>query len=917
MSGRWGGLRRAFRLALLKGRRSIHEEISEELRFHLDERVDELMAQGLARPHAEREARARFGDVQQVGRQVERIDQRTARRAARGEAWRAFARDLRFGFRSLLRHPGFAAAAVLTLGLGLGATGSIYTLLQRLVLAPLPYPAAERLVRLKNPVPGVEEGSEWNLSTAQYFHYGHQVPELDAIGLYDQAGLNFTASGTARRAQVAVVTASMMNLLGARAARGRLLSAGDDVPGAPAVVVLAYGFWRSALGGSEQVIGRSIQLDGEPSTVIGVMAPGVELPRDRGEAVSEPADMWLAGRLNPAGPFYNAHVYRVIARLAPRAELSSAQRRIDQLQAGLPQAFPSAYSDKFFARYRFHTVLYPLKRYVLGDLARNLWILFGAVGLVLVISCANVAGLLLARLTARERELAVRSALGARRSDIAREGFAEGLALTLAGASVGLLVSGGSVRWLLALSPPGIPRLEHVTVDGHVLLFLLGLSVLIALALGAVPAAQQGGRSGRAGLGQAGRAGSASPRRQRIRSGLVVTQIALALMLVVGAGLLLRSFRRLRAVDPGIDPRGVLTLDWYLPYQQYDSLTKVWRFHDAVLERIRALPGVTAAGASQELPLLTGFGCTVQGFEEPAVYDRIKEAGLTTCAGQAPTTPGYFEALGVRLIAGRFFTAADNTAPERGAVIVTRAFARRFWPGENPIGKGVNPNGRGKAPFYHVVGVIGDLHGSAVDEPPAMGIFYPIVAMPGGGRWYPSAMHVVIRTARGDPRALLPAVRRAVNAVDPTIPIANAETMQTLVNRSMGRLAFVLLLLGVAGAVALGLAAIGLYGLIAFVVAQRSNEIGVRIALGAAPRQVEGLVVGGAIRLAGLGLLLGLAGAAATARLLRGLLFGVAPWDASAYALSVLVLLLVAGVAGWIPARRAARVDPMEVLRKE
>lgn len=916
MNDRWHGLHRVFRLALRRGRR-MQEEISEELRFHLEERIEELMGQGLSRQQAEREARARFGDLRQVGRQVERIDQRAARREARGEVWRSFARQLGFGVRSLHRHPGFAAAAVLTLGIGMGGTGSIYTLLKRVVLDPLPYPRAASLVRLKNPVPGVEKGDEWNLSTAQYFHYRQLVPELDAIGLYQWSGLNAAASGEPERVQAVQVTASMMDLLGARAIRGRLLDANDDTPGAPDVAVLAYGFWRSALGGNERVIGTSIRLNDQPVTIVGIMAPGIELPRDRGETAADHADLWLAMRLDPAGPFYNSHVYPVIARLRPGAQLAAAQRRIDGLQAGLPEAFPTAYSEKFFERYRFHTVLHPLQGYVVGDMSRNLWILFGAVGLVLLIACANVANLLLARLEARRHELAVRSAIGARRGDIAREAFAEGLVLTLAGAAVALLLSLGATRWLVALSPPGIPRLDAVAVDGQALLFLLGLALAIALGLAAVPAIRYRGLSGPARLGGGGRSGTASPHRQRLRGALVVSQVALALMLVVGSGLLVRSFRRLRAVDPGIDPRGVLTFDWYLPYQRYDSLTKVWRFHEAVLSRIRGLPGVVAAGASVELPLLTSFGCTVQGFEEPVVYDRVKDAGLTTCAGQAPTTPGYFEALGIRLVAGRYFTADDNTAPERGAAIVTKAFAQRFWPGENPIGKGVNPNGGGKPPFYHVVGVVGDLHGAALDEPPAIGIFYPIVALPGGGRWYPGAMHVVVRAARGDPLALLGAVRRAVNEVDPTIPIANAESMVTLVRRSMGRLSFVLLLLGIASAVALGLAAIGLYGLIAFVVTRRRNEIGLRIALGAEPRQVEALVVGSALRLAGLGLLLGLVGAAVSARVLRGLLFGVASWDPAAYAASLLVLLVVAGVAGWIPARRAARIDPVAALREE
>jgi putative ABC transport system permease protein len=839
------------------------------------------------------------------------------RRKSLAESLESLVRDVRFGFRALRRHPGFTVAAVLTLGLGMGASGSIFTLLQRVVLDPFPYPSAERLVRLKNPVPGVGKGDEWNLSAAQFFYYGAHAPALGELGGYRQGESSMQIGAEPRRVQVASVTAGMLHLLGARAVRGRLLDTNDDRTGGADVVMLGYGFWRTQFGGDEKVLGKTIRVNESPMVVIGVMAPGIELPPDRGEGIHPRAELWTAMRLNPAGPFYNNHWIPVVARLARGATAATAQRELDRLLPQLPEAFPLAYGAEFFKRYGFHTVAYPLKRYVLGDMARNLWILLAAVGLVLIIACANVVNLLLVRLETRRREVAVRSALGAGRGAIAREALAEGCILALSAGTLAALLSLAATRWLVALAPPGIPRLDAVVFDGKILVVMLALALLIAGALAAVPALQYRGVTALSALGEGGRAGTAAIQQQRVRGMLVVTQVALALMLVVGSSLLLRSFQRLRSVDPGIDPHGVLTFDWYLPYQRYDSLTKVWQFHDAVLQRVRALPGVLAAGASEELPLLTGFGCTVQGFEEQAVYDRIKAAGLTTCSGQAPTTPGYFETLRIPLVAGRYFTDADNTAPERGAVNVTRAFAERFWPGENPLGKGMKPNGRGQPPFYHVVGVVGDLHGSALDDPPAMGAFYPIVAMPGGGRWYPSGMHVVVRTARGDPLALLPAIRRIVNEVDPAIPLANAEAMPTLVNRSMGRLSFTMLLLGIAGAVALGLAAIGLYGLISFVVARRTNEIGVRIALGARPRQVESLVVGGALKLAGLGLLIGLAGAGASARVLGGLLYGVAPWDPASYLGAVLMVLVVAGLAGWIPARRAARVDPVEALREE
>jgi putative ABC transport system permease protein len=372
----------------------------------------------------------------------------------------------------------------------------------------------------------------------------------------------------------------------------------------------------------------------------------------------------------------------------------------------------------------------------------------------------------------------------------------------------------------------------------------------------------------------------------------------------------------LRAVSPGIDPNGVLTLQWFLPGQRYDSLTRIWQFDQAVLAKIRAIPGVTAAGLTDEMPFIDGFGCTVQGFEDQVVFERLRQAHQTTCAGQGMAAPGFFETLGIPLVAGRYFTNTDNDSPSHGAVIVTKAFAERFWPNENPLGKGVNPNGYNKPPFYHVVGVVGDLHGRSLEGPPVVGIYYPVVPMI-GRFWDGRSANLVIRTSRGRPLSLVAEVRRAVAEVDPTIPLANAEAMQTLVNRSMGRLTFTMTLLGIAGGVALALAAVGLYGLISYLVARRTNEIGVRIALGAQAAQVEALVVRSALRLAATGIVIGVAGAAISGRILGTLLYGIAPWDPLSYAGAMSVLAVVAVIAGWIPARRAARVDPAVALRSE
>ncbi len=909
----WQGMRRLFRLAL--GRRTLEEDVDQELRFHLEERVEELVAQGTSRADAEREVRARFGDITRIGAEIRRLDSGALARRQRVEAAAALARDFRLGVRSLLRHPGFAAAVILTLGLGMGATAAMFTVVQKVVLDPLPYPDPERLVRLKNLVPGVAEGEEWNLSHAQYVHFREWGPELEALGLYSRIGSTLVRGGEPLRVNSALLTPGMMGLLGARAARGRVFEERDGVPGAPRVALVTHRFWRSALAGDPAIVGKPLHLDGNPVEVVGVLAPGVELPPEQGQAAPLLTDVWLAYRVNPAGPFYNEHTRPAIARLKPGVTPAALEERLRGLLPELPPRFPNAYSQAFFDRYGFRTVAHPLKAYALGSAGRNLWILLAAVGLVLLIASANVVNLFLARLEARRRELELRAALGARRAHLAREAFAEGLVLVTGGAVVAALVAALGTRWLVSLSPPGIPRLEELQLDWRGLGFTLLLALLIAAVLAALPALRRAG-TGLTTLGDGARS-TTGPRRQRVRGALVVSQVALALMLVVGSALLLRSYARLRAVDPGIDPSGVLTVEWYPAYRHYDGHAKMWQVHHEVLGRIRALPGVAAAGAGTALPLTGDYGCTVQGFEEPAVFARLKEAGLTTCAGQVTATPGYLETLGIPLLAGRFLTDEDHFAPERGAVVVSKAFADRFWPGENPLGKRVAPNGQSEPPFYQVVGVAGDVPAGGVEEPPVVAIYYPAAGLPGSRKFFDAARYLVVRTRHGDPLDLLPAIRRAIAEADPEIPLANAETMEGVLARSMGRLSFSMLLVGLAGAAALALAAIGLYGLISYMVARRTSEIGVRIALGADPMRVRRFVVGGALRLAASGLVLGVIGATLAARVLGSLLYGVAPLDPVSYAAAVLVLASVAGLAGWIPARRAARMDPTQALRSE
>ncbi|MHC4447835.1 MAG: ABC transporter permease, partial [Planctomycetota bacterium] len=769
--------------------------------------------------------------------------------------WR---KDLRQAVRGLFRSPGFAAVAVLTLALGMGGSAAIYTLLDRIVLDPLPYPDSERLVELTNQVPGVGPDEVWAMSTAQYVYFTEHARSFDAIALYRGLGANIQTPEGPHRAFGWRVTASVFPILGARARIGRLIEVEDDRPGGPSVVVLSHGFWQRQFGGDQDVLGELIRINDFAFEIIGVLEPGVRIP-DSPAGLS--ADLWIPMQIDPSGFFGNNHVFPMIARLERGADPEAAERELTSLTPQLPERFPNAYSQEFFDRYGFRTQVTPLKQAVVGEVSRNLWILFGAVALVLVIACANVANLFLVRMEGRRRELAIRSALGAGRAAVARHVLAEGLALSLAGASLGIVLAFWGVPTLTALAPETLPRIADVGIDLGTVGYMALLALLVALGLAAYPLVWHTETADVGSLAGAGRSESAGPDRQRLRSALVVTQVALALTLIVGAGLLVESLRRLRAVESGVRPEGVVTAGLHLTPGRYDSDVEIWATYAEILERVRAIPGVTAAGMTAELPVTGDFGCTIQGFEEQAVYERVRDAGMTTCAGQEPTTPGYFEAMGIPVLQGRTFTQADNDVPTRGAVVVSRAFADRFWPGEDPIGKGVGPSGRTVTPFYRVIGVVGDVPAGSLDSEPATAIYYPIVHNPATSGnwdwWRPTNLDLVVRTELADPLSIFPAMRRAVQAVDPTAPLTNARSMERIIADSTARLTFIFALLSIAAAVALTLAAVGLYGVISYVVTRRTWEIGVRIAIGARPDDVERFFVKRSLFLVGVGLIAG------------------------------------------------------------
>jgi putative ABC transport system permease protein len=830
----------------------------------------------------------------------------------------AFLNELGQAWRALRRDPGFGIIAIAVFAIGMGATTAIFTLVQRVVLDPLAYPEADRLLRIRNPVPAVGEGTEWHLSIAQLEYYRDNARTLDAIGVFSGGGSNAQTPDGAERVDIAQVQANLLPLLGARPALGRLIGDADDDPGAANVVMLSHGFWQRSFGGSPEVLGRTLLLNDRPYEVIGVLAAGLRLPDERGAGMTAPPDVWLPYVIRPDYWPYS-HTLSTIARLAPGATLEQAQAEIERLASTIGEAYPEYYTPAFFDETGMRTRLYALKGYVVGSAARNLWVLLGGVSLVLLIACMNVANLFLVRLEGRRREIAVRAALGAGRLALARQFFAESAVISIAGGVLAIALGWWGVDSLVLLAPDSVPRLAELRLGMGPVALTLALALVFAIVLAAFPILQHR-RAGEAGLlVDSGRTATVGRDRQRMRGALVAAQVALALVLLVSAGLLLNSFQHLRNVDPGVDAEGVLTTRLHLPDTRYETTADQWRFFDAVIERIERIPGVRRAGLSRELPFSGGYGCTAQGFDDAAVMQRIRDQGGTTCAGQEPTSPGYFEAIGIPLLEGRTFTNADNDAPNRASVIVSRAFAERFWPGERAIGKNIAPNGWTDQPFYHVVGVVDDVYSSLLEESPALAVYYPIVHIPSENRrpWGAHVMSLVVRTSLADPASIFPAVRAAVAEVDPSIPLANAEPMTMIVARSMARLTFTMSLLVLASVVALVLAAVGLYGVIAYIVTRRTRELGVRLALGALPRQLAALFVRGSIRMVGLGMLAGTAAALALTRVMRGILFDVPATDPTTYVISIAVLATVSLLASWLPARRAARVDPMIAMRVE
>jgi predicted permease len=814
--------------------------------------------------------------------------------------------------RGFLRSPGFVLITVLTLGLGIGANAAIFTVVNAVLLRPLPYPEPDRIVAVWHTAPGLGM-AQFEQTDATYLMYRKHNRVLEDLGIYWDGAVSLTGGQEPERLVAAGVTGSVFHVLRVPPALGRTIQETDEGPGAEPVAVLSEGLWRRRFGGDPGVLGRTLRIDGVARRVVGVMPAGFRFPAGETE-------LWIPMPIDPANLSPGNFNWRAIGRLRPGITPQRAARELSDLVWRIPEEIPKAQITRgMIQSVKLAVLVHPLRDDVVGDVRRILWVLLGSVGVILLIACANVANLFLVRAEGRQREVAVRTALGASRRDVALLFLGESLALALLGGAAGLALASAGVRLLVSLRPQSIPRLEEIAVDGRVVAFTVALAVLSGLLFGLFAVLRYGTPELVASLKEGGRGGTAGRERHRARNVLVVAQIALALVLLVSAGLMGKSFWRLRNVDPGFRPQGVLTVRLSLPRTEYKDARTAGRFIQRLVETVRTLPGVTSAGIVNVLPLSAGGSNSTYSFEDfPVPPDTVPPL-----LGTRYVSPEYFRALGIPLLAGRTFDAID---PDRGVpeVIVSRNLAERFWHGRSPLGRRLasgltkDKNAAGKEKqWYTIVGVVGSTRDDGLDQSPKESVYFPVMRKVEAGDEEAVRGFALIVRGQTDPARLAAPVRNAIWSLDPNLPLAQVRPMPEVVARSMARTTFTMLLLGIAAAVAILLGAVGIYGVIAYIVSQRTREIGVRMALGARRQDVERMVLFQGLALAVTGVVLGLAGSIGAGRLMGALLFEVSPLDPATFAAVPLFLAAVALLASWVPARRAAGIEPLEAIRYE
>jgi putative ABC transport system permease protein len=862
-------------------RSTLYKELSDEIQQHLDEKIDELISEGMAREQAVAAARRSFGNItlsEERGRD------------AWGWRWlEDFLADARFGARQLIRNPVVAVICILTLALGVGANVAIFSAVYAVLLRPLPFKDAGRLVLVNEYRAGNigKTGSPF----VRYLQRAQHNDVFDASGGYwDVSGGNeivFGDGSIVERARFSIVTSSFFPLLGVQPALGRAFSAKENQPGTPRTFLASYKLWSERLGNSADAIGKVFRLDGEPYTLIGV------LPQDFNFPIS--CDIWMPIGVLGEGFIQDrvSHQFWMIARLRPGASVERAQTEMDVIQNQLANAYPASDAN-------WGVTVRPLLDDIVGDVRRSLWVLLGAVGFLLLIACTNVVNLLLARAVSREQEFAIRSSIGAGRLRLLRQLFAESLIIAASGAGVSLFLGKFVLQVLARVSEGSIPRFEHPELSVAAFAFCCGLALLATLLVGAAPGFHASRVDSAISLGSGQRSTVGSRRANSLRNLMVVSQVACTLLLLSGAGLMLRSLVQLRRIDPGFDPRHLISMKIALPDALYPRTEQRTAFLRELLNRLNAIPGIMGASATDRLPLSGERNWGAINIAGRLVLD---PAHAPSVEGRS-VSAGYFRTLGVRLLRGRVFSARD-VAEARHVTVINQTMANQFWPGTDPIGQRISS-------AYHpdssaeVVGVVENVKefGLGASAPPEMYSPY---------QWW-SVMNLLIR-GTGDSAGLLPTVRHHVAALDSQVPVYEVRTMDEVVNRSLARLNFEFLLLSAFAFLALLLASVGIYGLMVFMVSTRTAELGLRLALGASPSALLEMVVAQGMKLILFGTVLGVLMSITLSRVLGTLLVEVKSTDPLTLAATAMILVVVGAVAIVIPARRALHVDPLVTLR--
>ena len=873
----------AARLRALWNNEAVHQDIDEELQIHIRMRTQENIERGMSPEDARRDAEQRFGNTAHIKDRGWDV---------RGGGWlEAFWQDVRYGARMLRKHPGFSLMAVITLALGIGANTAIFSIVNGVLLRPLPYPEPDQLdtvFQQNSPT------NQFGISVADFQGIEKEYAKIGSVAAFQHRAITLTGGERPEQIKATFATAGFFKTIGVSPARGRAFVPGEDRPDADPVVVISHGFWQRHLAGNTGIIGQRLMLDGIGYTVIGIMPPDFVAP------TSTKPELWPILQLQTPkrrGPF----TLRVVAR---RNNGVSEQQGREELQRIAREVF--AQWSHAFPDTNATYVSMPLKQALVGDIGTTLLVLFGAVGCVLLLASINVANLLLARASTRQQEIAIRAALGAGRLRLVRQLFTESLLLALLGGAAGLLLAVWGVDMLLALSPGTIPRMDQVKVDGFVLGFAALGTIFSCLIFGLVPALYNVNPDLNEPLKGGGRGSAEVPGRRRLRDLLVIAEFALALPLLVGAGLMINSFMRLQQVKPGFEPDHLLTVRLPLPARKYSEQEQVANFYREMLRRIQTQPGVQSASIATHLPMEGG------NTNDFILEIRPIPPGESADVGEfMSVSPEYFRTLGIPLLKGRYLSEQDNEESPP-VMIISETFARRFFPNEDPIGMRLKTGGCTECDWTTIVGVVGDVKNEGLSAEIAPAMYCPFVQEGLNMR----TISLLLRTD-GDPSSMVAAVRREVNSIDPDLALADIKTMDQLMYESLGQSRYRGVLLGIFAMVALILAAVGIYGVIAYAVSQRTREIGIRIALGARRWHVFKLVVLHGMILSLIGVAIGVAASLALTRFLSSLLYGVSNTDPLTFSSVVLLLISVALLACAIPARSATRVDPMVALRQE